>query len=110
MIKHFGKGEIILREGDPSRCAYILDEGQVEVLKKQGNHRDIHLAILGKGELFGEMGLIDDAPRSATIRTLSACTVTILTGEDYEILLQNNSQALMQILKVYRNRLRSTLQ
>ncbi|KMP11688.1 hypothetical protein UZ36_03450 [Candidatus Nitromaritima sp. SCGC AAA799-C22] len=110
MIKHFAEGEVIIREGDPSHCAYMLDEGQVEVLKNQNSNRDVRIATLGKGELFGEMGLIDDSPRSATIKALGSCTVTILTAEDYEVLLQNDNQALIKLLGTYRSRLRSTLQ
>ncbi len=110
MIKHFAEGEIIISEGDSSNCAFILDEGRVEVLKDRDGIQKVRLAVLEEGELFGEMGLVDNSPRSATVRALSPCTVTLLTGEDFEVFLQNDPKALAQILSVYCKRLRSTLQ
>ena len=63
----FAAGETIFAEGDPSDYAYLIWSGDVEILKStpKGDNR---LAILGKDEFLGEMGVIDEQPRSATAR------------------------------------------
>ena len=110
MIKNFAPGEIIVREGDASTCAFFIDGGEVEVIKETHGGEPCRLAVLSKGEIFGEMGLIDELPRSATVRAMDeGCQVTILTPDNYQVLLEDHNQALMQIINVYGDRLRKTL-
>lgn len=110
MIKQFAPGEVIIREGEISSCAFFIDGGSVEVIKEDAQGGYVSLARLHAGEVFGEMGLIDELPRSATVRALEdGCLVTLLTQENYQILLSENNEALMQIVRVYGERLRSTL-
>ena len=62
----YKSGEIIIRENDQGETAYVIESGRVEVTKYlQG--KNIHLTYLYPGETFGEMSMIDDKPRSATI-------------------------------------------
>lgn len=110
MIKQFEPGETIIREGEVSSCAFFIDGGSAEVIKEDARGGSVRLAVLGEGEIFGEMGLIDEMPRSATVRALEkGCLVTLLTSENYQVLLGENNEALMQIIRVYGERLRSTL-
>jgi CRP/FNR family cyclic AMP-dependent transcriptional regulator len=62
-------GEIILRQGDPADCMYVVQEGRVEIIIEQ-EQGDIRLAVLEAGDVFGEMALFTKAPRSATVRVL----------------------------------------
>jgi CRP/FNR family cyclic AMP-dependent transcriptional regulator len=107
--KYFKKGEEIIKEGMLSDCAYIIDAGQVEVSKIRPNGEKQIIDVLNENDIFGEMGLIDGFPRSATVVALEDCTISIMTQEAFNSLAQHNPQALMPILKVLAKRLRATL-
>ena len=107
--EYFKKGEEIIKEGMLSDCAYIIDAGKVEVSKKRPNGEKQIIGVLNEKDIFGEMGLIDGFPRSATVVALKDCTISIMTQEAFNSLAQHNPQALMPILKVLAKRLRATL-
>ncbi len=107
--KYFKKGEEIIKEGMLSDCAYIIDAGKVEVSKLRPNGEKQIIGVLNENDIFGEMGLIDGFPRSATVVALEDCTISIMTQEAFNSLAQHNPQALMPILKVLAKRLRATL-
>jgi CRP/FNR family transcriptional regulator, cyclic AMP receptor protein len=106
---YFKKGEEIIKEGTLSDCAYIIAEGQVEVSRKLSSGEKQIIGVLDKNEIFGEMGLIDGLPRSATVLALEDCTISIINKEAFNNLAQHKPQALMPILKVLAKRLRATL-
>ena len=106
---YFKKGEEIIKEGNLSDCAYIIGDGRVEVSKKLPNGEKQIIGLLDKNEIFGEMGLIDGFPRSATVVALEDCSISIITQESFNNLAQHKPEALMPILKVLAKRLRSTL-
>jgi EAL domain-containing protein (putative c-di-GMP-specific phosphodiesterase class I) len=58
-------GEVLYRQGDPSDCAWLVERGSIELVSVQGR-REISHGVLGAGELIGELGMLDGAPRSAT--------------------------------------------
>ena len=107
--KYFKKGEEIIKEGMLSDCAYIIDAGQVEVSKLRPNGDKQIIGVLNENDIFGEMGLIDGFPRSATVVALEDCTISIMTQAAFNSLAEHNPQALMPILKVLAKRLRATL-
>jgi CRP/FNR family transcriptional regulator, cyclic AMP receptor protein len=109
MIKYFKKGEEIIKEGMLSDCAYIIDAGKVEVSKILQNGEKQVIGLLNTNDIFGEMGLIDGFPRSATVVALEDCTISIMTKGAFNSLAEHNPQALMPILKVLAKRLRATL-
>ena len=109
IIKDFLKGETIICEGDRSDCAYIMESGKAEVLKSLPNGKSQVVGVLSENDIFGELGLIDGFPRSATVKALEACRVSVLTQEAFNSLAKHNPQALMPILKILANRLRQTL-
>ena len=106
---HVKKGEDIIKEGTQSDFAYIIEAGSVEVSKTNTDGKKQILGTLQEKEIFGELGLIDGLPRSATVTALEDCTVSVLTPDAFNSLARRNPQALMPILKVLANRLRSTL-
>ena len=107
--RYYKKGDEIIKEGTLSDCAYIIESGSVEVSKKRPNGEGRSIGILEKNDIFGEMGLIDGLPRSASVVALEDCSISIMTQEAFNSLAQHNAQALMPILKVLAKRLRSTL-
>ena len=60
-------GEVIVRQGDRGECMYVIQSGKVEVCRENGG-KEVRLAELGEGDLFGEMALFDQDVRSATVR------------------------------------------
>jgi tetratricopeptide (TPR) repeat protein len=64
-VQHFETGDVIFREGDDSATAYIIADGEVALYKESARGL-VHLATLGKGELLGEMGAVENDPRGAT--------------------------------------------
>ncbi len=64
---HFHQGEIIIREGDRDRRLFIIISGEVDVIKDLGGKNEKNMGILGPYSYFGEMALIDDMVRSASV-------------------------------------------
>jgi hypothetical protein len=104
--KTFKSGELIVRENTLGSSAFIIDKGKVEVSKRIGNQR-IVLSQLEKGSIFGEICLVDDFPRSATVTALEDTTVTIISKNAFNQLL-NANPALATIFRVLACRLRQT--
>ena len=81
-ILGFQAGDIIIEEGTKGSSAYIILSGAVEVVKKTGE-KEIAMATLGQGQVFGEMGLIEDRPRSATVKAVAEIKVRRIDREDF---------------------------
>ncbi len=76
----YNDGDIIVEEGTKSREMYIVQTGQVKVVKGSGNAEAV-LAILKEGDMFGEMSLLDAKPRSATVKALGEARVLTIDHE-----------------------------
>lgn len=103
------KGKDIIEEGTVSDCAYIIESGKVQVSKTRGDGTKTVLGTLHEKDIFGELGLIDGLPRSATVTALEDCTVSVLTQDAFTSLAKRNPQTIMPILKILASRLRATL-
>lgn len=104
--KLYQNDEIIFRTGDPSDFAYLIQTGQVEILKDFPENT-IKLATLNVGDIFGEMGLIDERPRSLTARAVGETRLLTVTHDDFADLLQNDPSAAIKYLKMFFERLRA---
>ncbi|MBL6957733.1 MAG: cyclic nucleotide-binding domain-containing protein [Rhodospirillales bacterium] len=100
-------GDILFSEGEASSHAYMLLQGSVELLKS-GDAGAVMLARLEKGELFGEMGIIDRSPRSATARAVGDVVVQVISREDFLISVQNEPETAFSIMGKLVERLRNT--
>ena len=101
------KGEFIFREGESAEYAYILKEGTIEILKTGLDGEVILTTIDTPNALFGEMALIDGAPRSAGARAKSDATVTEVRQADFLAYVQQNPAAAMNIMKNLSKELRT---
>ena len=106
--RNFGKGEIIFNEGSVSDCAYVIAMGSIEIYTTTPQGEKV-LGTLGANEIFGEMGLIDGLPRSASARACETSVVFILTYQTFEKLVHKKPKALLPILKILSHRLRETM-
>ena len=109
MTRKIKKGTVVFSEGNFSDTASIIETGTFEVTKKSQGGADKVIGILKRNDIFGEMGILDGLPRSATVTALEDCQVTVVTKEDFDNLSRRNPNALMPILKVMSMRLRHAL-
>jgi CRP-like cAMP-binding protein len=85
--------ELVFREGDPGDKFYIVQSGAVEVLKDKAGSEPDRLAVKRAGESFGEMALLTDAPRSATVRALEPTNLLVVARDQFEDLLGGDTLA-----------------
>ncbi len=104
---HFQDGETIFREGEPSRSAYAIVEGDVELTKESEKGR-VTLAILKPGEMLGEMGIFDQSPRSATARAVGNVTVNKIGRDEFLESLKEEPDAAFRFIGKLVERLRTT--
>lgn len=91
-------GEILFREGQVGQYVSFLVEGKMEVLKKSITGAEIVITTVGKGYSIGEMSLIDEAPRSATLRAKTPATLAILAQNAFKLILQKHPAIGIKIL------------
>ncbi len=101
-------GSYLVRQGDAPTCAYLIESGCVEVLA-HGAAGERLLAVLGRGEIVGEMALIDQAPRTASVRARDACLLMPITAESLEKRLAGADPVLRLVLGTVLDRYRSLL-
>jgi len=101
----YGKGEVIIREGEMGLGMYIILEGRVEVSKHRKG-TEVRLAELGPRQFFAEMSLIDDKPRSATVTTLEETECLLLTRDSFMQLMNRNPQLAVHLARSLAERLR----
>lgn len=87
----FHENDTIIAEGDPSNSFFLIEKGEVEVVKEEylkGQKLEVHLATLGEGELFGEIAFVEGIPRTATVK---AKKPTVLYEVEKEPFMENPS-------------------
>ncbi|MCB1680746.1 MAG: EAL domain-containing protein [Rhodospirillales bacterium] len=107
--KIFKAGEVILKQGDPGDCAYIIEEGKVEIRFTDAEGRDRLLGTRGANAMIGEMAIIDNAPRTATIVALEDCKLLEISKRDFSRRLENADSVLRMATQVILTRYRDTL-
>ena len=83
---HYQKGSFIFKEGDISDYFYVIEKGEVEIIKQNPDGTETILALLKKGDSFGEMGLMQKAPRSASVRCITPVGLLKVNREDFKAL------------------------
>jgi CRP-like cAMP-binding protein len=100
-------GELIFREGDLGTEMYIIHEGRVEILNKVGGKETV-LAVLEKGDFFGEMSVLEDMPRAASARALSDTRLLQINGSTFDQMLRDNPEIAVRMMRKLSRRLRET--
>jgi CRP/FNR family cyclic AMP-dependent transcriptional regulator len=100
------RGSVIMAEGDRVDSLYIVLSGRLKVMMGEADGKEVILGIIGPGEFFGEMGLIDDRPRSASVVTIEPCELLSVTKRDFKKCLVENFEVAMTVLRVVVRRLR----
>jgi pSer/pThr/pTyr-binding forkhead associated (FHA) protein len=100
-------GDYIFREGDLGTEMYIINEGKVEILNVVGDEEQV-LAVLEKGDFFGEMSVLEDLPRAATARAATDVRLLQINGSTFDQLLQGNPEIAVRMMRKLSRRLRET--
>ncbi len=100
------KGHTIVEEGLSGDYMYILAEGEVKVTKLSGDGREKILELLGPGAFFGEMSLLDNAVRSASVKTLAETRILALSRSDFLKELRHNPDLAMAVIQELTHRVR----
>jgi len=103
--KEFATGEIIFEERQPAHHLYILVRGKVDVFRRVDTN-EYPIATLGEKECFGEMAILDDEPRSASVRAVDPTVVLKIDRESFRELITERPQISFAILKILSSRLR----
>jgi CRP/FNR family cyclic AMP-dependent transcriptional regulator len=104
--KAYPRNSTIIAAGDPTDAMYIVVSGRLKVVMSDKEGQEVILAILDQGEFFGEMGLIAQAPRSATVTTIEPCELLTITRADFTKCLQGNFDLTMNVIRGLVKRLR----
>ena len=104
--KAYPKNSTIIAAGDPTDAMYIVVSGRLKVVMSDKEGQEVILAILDQGEFFGEMGLIAQAPRSATVTTIEPCELLTITRADFTKCLQGNFDLTMNVIRGLVKRMR----
>jgi CRP/FNR family cyclic AMP-dependent transcriptional regulator len=96
----------IMAGGDPTDSLYIVLSGRLKVMMSDAEGKEVILSILGPGEFFGEMGLIDDEPRSATVVTIEPCELLSIAKRDFKKCLAENFEMTQAVMRGLVKRLR----
>ncbi len=100
----YKKGEMIFSEFEPGNAFYLIQKGRVQITKVMGNIEKT-VDILQPGELFGEMAILEEAPRSASAIAVDEVVCLEFNRENFEILLTGNPQIAMKLLKTFVKRI-----
>ena len=98
-------GQEILRQGDTGVGMFIVRSGKVEIVQERGGQAE-KIRDLGPGNVFGEMALLDEFPRSATVRAVEPTTCLAITRWHFRGILESHPQIALALLPVLTKRLR----
>jgi CRP-like cAMP-binding protein len=106
--RHFGRSEVIFLRGDQGSHLYIVERGSVKIALSSAEGKEMILALLNRGDIFGEMTLLDDAPRSADAVAIEPCDVLLREREDFINFLAERPRASLSLMAALSRRLRAT--
>jgi CRP/FNR family cyclic AMP-dependent transcriptional regulator len=104
--RSYPRGSFILRAGEETDALYIILSGRAKVLIPDEEGHEVILTVMGPQEFFGEMGLLDDLPRSASVETLEACEMLRLSKAGFINVLKDNFELAMMIIRNLVRRMR----
>ena len=107
-IRTYPPGHILCREGAYEEIFYIIADGNAEIIKKMiEGEEDRILRVAQRGDMVGEMALIQNVPRAATVRATTECTVLEMEKQDFETILSRSPHMAMDIIRITLDRIRA---
>lgn len=96
----------IFCEGDPADAAFVVVNGRVKVVTTSSDGKEFILTLLGAGQVFGEMGLLEAAPRSAAVITVTEVDLMVIKREDFDHLIESSPTISRKLMAILSRRLR----
>ncbi|HHZ87860.1 MAG TPA: Crp/Fnr family transcriptional regulator [Chromatiaceae bacterium] len=106
VVRSFPRQSVLINEGDDSDALYVIFSGQLKVFLSDEQGREIVLNQMGEGEYFGELALLDDTPRSASVMVVEACKVAIISRAVFDKVLDEHVGMARKLLAGLSKRLR----
>jgi len=106
-IKRFARGAVIVSQGDDTDTMYVIVSGRTKVCISDDEGKEVIVSLLGPGDFFGEMSLVDDHPRSASIEALEASELVVIGKEEFKASLARNFDMCLEFMRGLVARLRS---
>jgi alkyl hydroperoxide reductase subunit AhpC len=101
----FAAGDTIIAEGDPADRFYVIEKGEVAVSRRSPEGEEIELATLGPGQFFGEIGILAETRRMATVRAIDDVELLALTWQEFKETLEQSDQAARDFSEIVQERL-----
>ncbi len=108
MGRSFKKGHTLVKQGDSGLGLYIIVSGKVKIVKETADGEEMEEAVHGPGDFFGEMSVLDDEPRSASVIALEDTECLLLTAWDFKARVKMRSEIAMDLLPMVVKRFRET--
>jgi len=96
--REFPKGTVLFREGEPGKEMYVVQHGKVSISKRVGEVEKV-LTTLGQGEFFGEMSILNNAPRSATATCAEDSKLLVIDPKTFEAMIRGNAEIAIRMIK-----------
>ncbi|TPW17833.1 MAG: CRP/FNR family transcriptional regulator cyclic AMP receptor protein [Halothiobacillaceae bacterium] len=106
VVKSYPKNAILVNEGDATDSMFIIQSGRVKVYLSDEEGKEVMLNIHSEGEYFGEIALLDERPRSASVMTLTDCRLWMISKQDFEAWLKQHPSVSLILLRDLASRLR----
>lgn len=106
VVRRFNANQIVFHLGDPAGLLYIITSGKVKISHSSSDGQEAVLAILGNGDFFGELALLDDSPRSATAEAIEPTETLTLHRDEFLDFLDNNPPFARHVLNILARRIR----
>ncbi|MBM3367953.1 MAG: cyclic nucleotide-binding domain-containing protein [Betaproteobacteria bacterium] len=100
------RSSLIMAAGDATDSLYVVISGRLKEMMGDAEGKEVILSLIGPGEFFGEMGLIDDSPRSASVIAIEPCELLSLSRRDFKKCMAENFDMTMAVMKGLVRRLR----
>jgi len=105
-IKKLSKDTTVFHAGDPADAVFVVASGRIKVVITSSDGKEFILTVLGAGQVFGEMALLESAPRSASVVTLSGVELLVISRSDFQRLLDSNPRIAQRLMAILSRRLR----
>jgi CRP/FNR family transcriptional regulator len=106
VLRHFDADQVIFHFGDPAGLLYIITGGKVKITYSSPDGQEAVLAILGEGDFFGELALLDDSPRSATAETIEPTETLTLHRDEFLSYIDSKPAFARHVLHILAKRIR----
>ena len=94
----YSKNTVVIQENEPADALFVIESGRVKVYCSDKNGKEFIMNSLGVGDYFGELALLDDSARSASVRTVEPCQFRIIKKENFSKVLTDNPGITQQLL------------